>query len=595
MATTNISVNKKNKIFLATTALENFWDTSKPILFLSNACLRHSRKDYWKGLDYQVLYSPLENPVVFQEAYIYVNNFYERILPFLGEQLNLVHKTNHNIQYWRIVLGPWLMHYVQNIYERFITLESAINMYPDLTTIGLAEESFIVPRDFYNFVILLCDDFYNLQIYTKILTLMGKDFSRKNMEFCNISIAENNKNLIYGEIVIFARCLLRNFFPIVIKSCYFPSLAAEIELSKKCNGKLIFDRCKIFGLLNFPLKSEIRNKLTDFHGDVAINKFEKILLKLLPYDIPQCYVEGFKLITSRAGCYRWRPKAILSSESWYFDECFKQWAAYCSEKGTVLIGIQHGSNYGITSCHPYESHELAITRKFYSWGWQKKDSKSEIIPFYSPRLMCRKEIRADNKKTGILLVTNCFPRYFYRFQDFSNYDNVGYFNWQQQFVNALSEENRNYLRVRLFNEDYNYGHDCVQVWQDLNPKIQLETWDILYLHSLENCRIHVCDHLANTYLEALIANKPTILFWNPQIFKIRTEAQTFFDALHSEGILYYDPKLAAQAVDCVYDNIEEWWNNPRRQAVRKKFCNQFAKNSSDAIDLWATELMKLVK
>ncbi len=81
--------------------------------------------------------------------------------------------------------------------------------------------------------------------------------------------------------------------------------------------------------------------------------------------------------------------------------------------------------------------------------------------------MCRKEIRADNKKTGILLVTNCIPRYFYRCQEFLNHESIDYFNWQQQFVNALSEKNRNYLRVRLYVSDY--GQDCLKMWQDLNP------------------------------------------------------------------------------------------------------------------------------
>jgi len=36
-------------VFLATTALEDFWDVSYPIVFLSEGCKRYSRRAYWES------------------------------------------------------------------------------------------------------------------------------------------------------------------------------------------------------------------------------------------------------------------------------------------------------------------------------------------------------------------------------------------------------------------------------------------------------------------------------------------------------------------------------------------------------------------
>ena len=81
------NTNKNNKeLFLATTALEEFWDTSKSIVFLSDACLLYSRKGFWDRLDYHIFKSPLEDKIKFNNAYDLVNAIYERFIILLTKQ-----------------------------------------------------------------------------------------------------------------------------------------------------------------------------------------------------------------------------------------------------------------------------------------------------------------------------------------------------------------------------------------------------------------------------------------------------------------------------------------------------------------------------
>ena len=44
---------------------------------------------------------------------------YQFYLERLVEQLNYVHKTDHDMKYWEIIIGPWLMYFIWYIDYRF--------------------------------------------------------------------------------------------------------------------------------------------------------------------------------------------------------------------------------------------------------------------------------------------------------------------------------------------------------------------------------------------------------------------------------------------------------------------------------------------
>jgi putative transferase (TIGR04331 family) len=587
-----IVVNDQQKpYFLATTAIEKFWDTSKPMLFLSDGCLRYSQKASWEQLNYKVLSCPLQDRQKFKEAYSYVSGLYERILPLLAEILNSIHKTEHDKRFWRIILGPWLFHYVEILYERYISLKSAVNQYSDFETIVLSEQNFVTPKDLLGFISLSCDDPYNLQLYTRILTFLGKDFETNNLNITIKPVVNSSKTRLVKGVFDAVGRLAQRFVPIVIKNTHLP-LDSELQLFLKTGCRIWSNRSGMTELPSLPVNEQDRLKFRELK--LEDNEFEWLLIEMLPLDIPKSYVEGFEFISNRAAkLYSCKPKTIFGTNSWYFDEIFKLWAATCNENGTNLCGIQHGANYGIAETWPLETHELAITKRFYSWGWEKSDCIAKVVPMPATRLIKRKSIGADNQKDGILMATNCFPRYFYRFQDFLSYDNKQYFDWQQRFVDRLCPENRIRLRVRLYLMDY--GCDCVQKWKDSYPELAIENWDIPFLTSLENCRLHVSDHLASTFIDGLVANKPTILFWNPETFQVKNRFQLYFDKLRHVGILYDNPEAAAAAVDSVYNDVETWWNDRHRQEIRKEFCDLFARTSPNALDQWADELKRMAR
>lgn len=596
--------NDKNTYFLATTAIEEFWDTSKPILFLGEWCRRYSRKSYWEPLDGEVIASPWQNTQELYSACDYVSAVYERFLPVIGEALNSILKVNHNNRYWRIVLGPWLLLYIHSIYDRYMCLRSALDRYPNLTTTVLARDNWIIPEDTLEFFQLLREDSYNLQIYSRILSALDKSLPEKVLNVVatpldarkvNPSFTDRIKNTIGKKCIIAISNALKEGHSIIFRGSYF-SPFIEMQLVLKTYGKVWPLYAGLPGLdaLNLNKNAEVETN-TDVRNNLYYlllnDEFERLVSHLLPLDLPLCFIEGIEeLQQTDKKIYPHASKAIFSSVSWYYDEAFKRWAAAASERGCLLMGMQHGGNYGSRRYDQNADHEIEITDRYFTWGWDRPDASNKVISWFASKLSGRDAVSADNGKHGILFVGTSWPRYLFQFPYTTN-RHEEYLLWQSRFLVSMNTRLLPQLRVRLHREDC--GWDVAQRLQDAFPKINAESWDITFQQSLNDCRIYVCDQLSTTFLEALSADRPTILFWDPEINELKKEAQPYYDLLRTVGILFDTPEAAAAAVSAVYDDVESWWNEPERQKARKSFCRRFARTSSNSVDEWTKEFARI--
>lgn len=591
-------ITKQNKqYFLATTALEEFWDISKPLVFLGDWCLRYNRKTFWESLSAEVLQSPWNNEEKFDSAFRYVNNAYESLLPALALKLNTIHNENLSERAWRIIVGPWLLHYIHVLYDRYTSLRIALDTFPEITTIGLSREAYVVPGDTLEFVYLSAEDFYNLQLFTEILTHLGIEFPRKrvgaDVNFLKTGSSKdkvNSKKKLLNNLFKFSQKCFLNFSPVVLCNPYFTS-EVLVKLFLKTRGRV----CNFITppLDSFPtsIDSKTRAGLSDW--DMPKNEFEAILVKMLPLAIPRVFIEGYHTIKNQVKKeYPRKARIIFSSVAWFFDEGFKCWAGLSCEDGVRLIGAQHGGNYGSSKYVVAEDYELSITDKFYSWGWQKNSCPSKVVPSFANKLVGRPRHDSNNRQEDILLVTINIFRYLHRF-DPIYYKYNEYFAAQHKFVKSLKEELRAKLRIRLFIGE-NYGQDIIERWKDSFPEVILENYDLRFNERLKRCRICVHDCLSTTFLESLAANTPTILFWDSKIFPLRNEAMPFYKKLRSANILFETPEEAAAIIQEIYFDVERWWEEPARQQVVKVFCNQFVRCSPNAIDYWANEFIRLV-
>ncbi len=583
-------------VFLATTALEKFWDVSKPIVFLGEWCLLYERQPYWEKINGKLLGSPYDDDDAAENAYSYVNRIYEKILPVLGEKLNSIHGKSYSNRYWRILLGPWLQLYLPSVYDRFVHIKRASEQYPNFTTIGLSPASFVVPADTLDFACFLSEDSYNLQLYTKILGVLGKEFTYKETKI--------PRNPLYGKLLknswqrksisyvlkVFADVSAKLSKTILLRYPYF-SKKIELQLIARKFGRILPSWNQMSPCSRFELDNVKRNVLRDI--EIRSDEFEQCLSAMLFSDMPQCFIEGFRTVENEA--YRNFPKrtdAIFSANGWHYDEAFKQWAATSAEAGSLLLGTQHGGNYGSLKSMPSEDHETAIVDYYYSWGWEREGCMAKVVQKPATKLLGRNMIGPNNIKKEIFWAATTAQRYLVQLPFLPAHFHE-YLEWQIRFAKALPSVVIKETRFRPHYENHAWG--TVERLKECIPDIRIESWDVPFQSSLENCRLYVCDHLSTTFTEALAVNLPTVLFWNPQTNKLRPEAQPYFDLLREVGILFDTPEAAASAVASVYDDVETWWNVPERQKVLRSFCDRFARTAPDAIALWSNEFERVTE
>jgi putative transferase (TIGR04331 family) len=586
--------NEKN-IFLATTALEEFWDTTKPIVFLGDWCLQYSRRNVWKPLNGDVLQSVWKDKKRFLEAYIYSQDVYERLLQQTAALLDEVHGEKHDMRYWRIIIGPWLFHYIDVLYNRYLSIQDAISKYESFDTIVLHEDSFITPRSTLEFVNLSTDDPYNIQIYSRILSAKGYNFRRKSCDIvkrkAQLIRKENLLNGIMKKLI--KTCIRRIALVKMNKSVYLP----DPYFLKKSSIIKIFLKSKGKVKPIFPTNEEIpiatlNKNMRSFFKKVSLNNngFEKLIEQLLPYDIPYIFLESYKMMKKESLNYPSKPRAIMSWVSWYFNDKFKLWAAAAAESGSSLYGAQHGGNYGIDQYMQALDHEVAITDKFYSWGWTYPELHERIVPMPASKTIGKKKFE-KKKNNNILFAGNALPRYLH-ILEYHAINHLGkYCEDQIRFFKGVGLSYQKIIRYRALIKDN--WLDIVKQIQGAFPDLVMDDWGIPFQESLMNCKLFVCDHLGTVYAEALSLNTPTILFWDPESYIHRSEARRYLENLHTAGILHYSPESAASKVCEIYDNVDDWWNERERQLARLDFCDHYAKNSPNAIDEWINEFRKI--
>lgn len=578
-----------NKIFLATTAREDFWDTSYPIVFLGLQCCLYSRRTYWKKLNGKVVKSPFNDLNLKNQSSINIDITYEKLLAALGRELNTAHKVKYSLRYWRILIGPWLHTYISTIYDAFYQLRAAENQFPNYETIILAKDSFVVPTDTADYYRLLRLDSYHLQIYSKILNYLGRKFPERSIPKTPIKSRNNNyleaaKSLL---LTLYTKVVKNYFSGIFLRDSYF-SRCMEFRFMLSFPGKFFPIIGQFFISSTCDLDESIRKR--NFNSLSPLDEFEECLFFHLWGDIPSCFLEECSVTRSDAlGRYPNEAKVIFSSNAWYTDELFKFWAAESSERGAKILASQHGGTYGIVAYIPSELHEIAISDTYYTWGWKSPPYPSKIIPMPSCILIGRKRVGANNHNNGILWVPTQHERYQLWFPYLPE-DALVYIDCQIRFARSL--RNDIFKEVCIRHKPLDYGWSLSDRLNDFFPEIKINSHKTPFLESLERCRLYVCDHLSTTFIEALFIDKPTVLFWDESITPVRECAASYLNLLREEGILFSSPEEAANVINENYVDIESWWNEPSRKSAVRKFCAQYASMPLGAIEIWEKEFRR---
>jgi putative transferase (TIGR04331 family) len=592
-------------MFLATTGLSKFWDKNDEIIFLGAWCLRQDCRADWESLKYRVLPSPWNDRQRFYNAARYADRCYERLLISLTDYLNELHGVSRTIRYWRILLGPWLMHFVHSLYDRYIHLQEALGRYPECGTVSLDSKSFRTPSNTDEGIHWLGQDHYNLQLFSQLLAGMGYKYPAFVLGDEWVESGEIAAAPILGQLL---RSSGRSLLRIIEKGAQSLGGRSWVGL---CDMNLprgvLWALAVRSGFKVVPLAIKGGGDAKILHPQVDLRRadlvklpvsdeFERILLEILVQNIPSLFLEGYNTARKAVSAQNLQtPTAIVTDIGWYLNEPLKLFLAEASENAVRLIAVQHGAGYGTLRVMPNERHEINVSDKYFVWGWGKGESSEKLRNMPSPQLsMLRTKVRRKARgKLLVLYMPTCDFPYLYRFHSRpvgSQWET--YSECQLRFFSSLPSKLRAATQFRVQGGRWGqktFGKTFLTRICEQFPEVRPGNGQP-FCQAMNESRMVVFDNLGTGFLETLIGDVPTILFQNPNLWETRDEARPYLEDLRRAGILWESPESAAAKVAEVYDDPEAWWTQPAVQEARNRFVERYAYASPDWSKQWASAL-----
>jgi putative transferase (TIGR04331 family) len=575
--------------FLITTANENSWNTGEKILALGEWCNLYHRKEQWVKLNPTVVPYHWDNRDQLYQDYQWLRDLHERQMKLLADSLNRFHGTQHSVRYWRILVGPWLLYFTQMLFDRYQMIQKAAKDYriQETWVLDFPLEK-MIPRNMDEFRAAYFSDNWNHVLYGQILENWtqvpckrkplpaGEDiaFVQKPVSHAAASMKMKIRNLVSKVSQFFSK-----HNPVFLMISYLP-VPQELLLQIKMGQFPALNSVVAPPMVQPDL--EIRKK---FRLPVeGLKGFEQCLRSLIPDHIPTLYLEGYQQLADSVKPLPWsrKPRVMMTGSNYNADDVFKIWAAQWVENGAHLVIGQHGGNMGTALWTSTEDHEIAISDRYLTWGW------SDGNPKHYPTVVLKQVGRQEQpwKRDGkLLLVSSVLPRYSYVMGAFSVAAGQTEANLQDQyeFMRALPTEIFDQTVVRLFNPDWEWSQ--MARWRDLFPTAHIDSGKAPIAPLVAQARIYVATYNATTFLESLSLNIPTIMFWRPDHWEVRPQAEPYFQRLREVGIYHDSPKEAASQVAQIWGSVEQWWSSQEVQSARKYFCDRYARMDENALGI----------
>jgi len=577
-------------MFLATTALEKFWETRQPILFLGEWCRLYSRRQHWQELKAEVLPDPWEDIAEVERANAYCLEVYRAAILEITAILNRVHDVQKQPIYYEIILGNWLQYYIHQLYDKFVCLKEAFRLQPNLTTVCLDPSEHYVPVELADMAQRLSSDADALQHYSQILECLGHEFPIKRLgSFKQPDVFECNggtKRFIYRQFTQMAyhlNAVLHDECIVVTDPSFYRPLPTAASLMWRSRFKIVVDAFAHHIRVPFQVNRDLRANLK---MGLADDEFTAVLSALLFRNIPAIYIEAYSGIVEQLKGKSIRRSSMLhTAVGLHFNLPFKFFAAEHYDE-FPLTGHQYGGGYGVDMFCAPEAWERSIVRRYYTWGWQAEQAK--FLPH--PKLLPPK---MQKEGTGcVLLSMTTWTRNLSRFECHVTGHNFLKKTLEptQVFYHQLNPE----IELKIRFHRLNYGWSIEERFLESGAVFTKDETPS-FRDGASKARICVFDHLGTGYIESLAWNIPTLVFIDKSAHKLRVSVRAIFDELERVGILHYSPEFAASHLNAVHDDVTAWWNSDVVQSARTRFVRELGRTSPNWVAEWQDEFERLIR
>jgi putative transferase (TIGR04331 family) len=573
-----------------TTALESSWGDNEEIVFLGEWCKKYSRKHLWQERNSYTLDYHWRDRTKLKKDHIYLENLYEVTLLSLSAYLNKSHCKDYDVDYWRIVVGPWLITYISVLWDRWECLQQVASESSQFKTkiikfnpIRKAPNNFGEASSFFD------SDIWNHQIFASIIRYRNElniqteqitDDFLLSMQKRERTPRINYRSILRKSVNIFDEILgyfLGNTTKLVVFESYFPRisllrLSIKLRLVPRAQSK--FNKP-----INYP-PPIVRENLSRTNLALSVGSkapcFEHFLFENILSDIPICHLEGYEqLLDSQSELST--AKSIFTANAHFGNELFKVWAAEQKQNGAKLIISSHGG--ALYPLHSIFDHQEKIANIRVIWGseWIKEQIRL-------PANKLKRKVLWYQKKGNVSVIDYDNPNYSYRCASIPMGPlSLECYEQNLRLVNLLSPRVKEKLKIRP---------KISGKWQKKQRYIDTLGPEIISTEqsvesTILNSRLVICTYPQTTFSQAMSSGVPTMIMYLEEFWEVQPIYCELLACLKEAGIMHTDEKSAASHINNIFDDPMEWWNADATKDALKLFNEMCLTNSKDPISSWA--------
>jgi len=567
------------RIQLVTTSLETIEDLATPI-FLGNWC----KNDTYLIKNQKIVKYYWDDRDKLEQDYKYLNNLCEDLLKELTQNLNKIHNRDCDIEYWRLLVGLWLLHFSGALFERWKNIQNALLQFKEINYFKKYKfNGDHVPSNLRGFSYISQDSKWNHLIYSRIIGYLKKKHNLK----ININDQNEIKDKFYFSykssfVHRFKTSLLifyQKFFGFLIKKNKFIIFKSYTGLTLEFFLNLFNMQMPVFFVnKDFQSKTDygLRNKIKI--NLKCKNLFEEFLIQNICDNIPKDVLEDFEKIEKyiQENNYPKRPNTIISTRSMLGENVFIRYCAEMKRNGSIFIYGQHGGVYGHAKFSVTEDHEVKVSNKFLSWGWTTPD-QSKIVPFGVLKNIENFKFKINKKISKACYFVRARSKYTNRIDSSVGSNQMAkYYNYCLNFFDYYKSLNSNISITPRFHEaNFEWNHK--EIWKKKYLDIELTSTNQESLKKVyKKYDILIYSYISTGFLESLSLDKPFLLISSLEEWPLRNTAYEDFMMLKQAKIFFEDNEAALNHLINIKENINQWWDSQEIKKIKINFKNKYA-------------------
>ena len=574
---------------LITTAIEQSWGSNGDRIFLGEWCKAYSRKEVWQTFDAPSIDYHWRDRAKLERDSDRIGALYEQILGEIASFLNKFHNLNRDAEYWRLIIGPWLLTYLPVLWDRWEMVSNIPSSEYPLETIILNKgEPREVPEDFHKAAVLFDSDYWNHKIFAAIISYqnhpditckcMQTDISRGTAAAPNPSLLNRVKHYVADTSDKIFEFLSNSKPKVIFVHSYFPRLTLfriALKLGQWPRSYRQFN--KVIDPCEAMDRSEVQANFMAHLTSQPGATFETFIRVNTFLDIPICYLEGFQAI------YEWQkkipmPDQVFTANAHFGNEVFKVWAAEGKLSGTDLIISSHGG--AIYPLYSVFDHQEKVANYRIVWG---KPWISGQIRMPANKLNIK--MRKYRVKGDISLIDFDGKKFSYRCVALPMGPlTMEVYNQNKKLIDVSSQRVKQFLKVRPC--PHGKWEKKQRYIDDFGPDILSKQSSLA--DTLINSRLIICCYPQTTFAEAMFSGVPTVMLYLEEYWEVQPIYTELIQCLKRVGIIHTDTFSASEHIESIFDDPMRWWNDSETVLARQMFDEMCLTIKSDSVDVWAS-------